>query len=394
VSKGYAWFAAGTAAWALAAGMQQVLFAWLLVGELRESPHWVGIAQMCQALPWLAFLLIGGVAADHVDRRRLLIVLHLMAAVTVALIATALATGHLALAPLIAFALCWGTIQTFAQPARDALLSDVAGSDLMRAVTGSTLAQFAGLSLGTRLAGVAKSLGTAPALGIAALLLVCGAIPVWFLPRTPAPPGRLAFSESFAALRAGLDEVWHSERLRAVAFLVAANGVFYMGPYLVLCPLLVRDLYHGSVDDLALAMTSLTVGSIVGSILILRRGGVRRKGRAFLLALLTVALCLIAIALGPPYWAFVTFLFFWGVGHGFFLNTSRTLFQSAAPASHRARVLSVHSLGLLGMSPVSQLGTGLIAGAIGPLAGCGLAGGAMIVITGLAWSFTRVRYVE
>ena len=58
-------------------------------------------------------------------------------------------------------------------------------------------------------------------------------------------------------------------------------------------PLIVRELYHGSVDDLAFAMTSLTVGSIVGSIVILGRGGVRRKGRAFLLALLTVAFCLV-----------------------------------------------------------------------------------------------------
>jgi MFS family permease len=393
VSRDYAWFTGGVAAWALAAGMQQVLFAWLLVGELHESPHWIGIAQMCQALPWLVFLLVGGVAADHVDRRRFLMVLHVLAAVTAGLLALTVATGHLALAPLIVFALGWGTIQTFAQPARDALLSDVAGSDLMRAVTGATLAQFAGLSVGTRFAGVAKSLGTETALGIAALLLIFGAIPVWFLPRTEETPKR-AFSQPLAALREGVDEVWHSDRLRNVALLVAANGVFYMGPYLVLCPLIVRELYHGSVDDLALAMTSLTVGSIVGSILILRRGGVRRKGRAFLLALLAVAFCLVAIALGPPYWAFVGILFVWGLGHGFFLNTSRTLFQSAAPASHRARVLSVHSLGLLGMSPVSQLGAGLVAGAVGPLAGCGLAGSVMIVVTGLAWSFTRVRHVE
>jgi MFS family permease len=374
--------------------MKQVLFTWLLVGELRESPVWIGIAQMCQSLPWLAFILVGGVAADRFDRRRLLTVLHTVAGVTVALLACAVAAGHLALVPLVVFAFCWGTIQTFAQPARDALLSDVAGPDLMRAVTGSTLAQFIGLAMGARLAGVAHSLGSASALGIDAVLLLIGTIPIWLLPRTRLAASGRAHGDSTPALREGLQEVWRSQRLRAVALLVAADGLFFMGPYLVLCPLLVRDLYEGGVDDLAIAMTSLTVGSIAGSIVILRRGGVRRKGRAFLLALLAVASCLVALAFGPPYQIFVGLLFAWGFAHAFFLNTSRTLFQGAAPPSHRARVLSVHSLGLLGMTPLSQLGAGMVASAIGPLAGCGLAGGAMIVITGLAWSFTRVRHVE
>jgi len=57
-------------------------------------------------------------------------------------------------------------------------------------------------------------------------------------------------------------------------------------------------------------------------------------------------------------------------------------------------VLSVHSLGLLGMAPLSQLGAGLVAGAVGPLAACALAGVAMITITGSAWAFTRVRQLE
>ncbi len=393
MSRGYAWFTAGIGAWALAAGMQQVLFAWLLVGELQVTPRWVGIAQMCQMLPSLLFLLFGGVVADRLDRRRLLIGLHVTGALTLALIAAAVAADRLSVGALIVYALCWGTIQAFASPARDALLSDVAGPDLMRAVTGATLALFAGLGLGNRLAGAAQALGSASALAIDATLLIVGAftllrLPVAAVTFNPTP------SRPLAALREGLAEVRQSDRLRPVALLVAANGLFFMGPYLVLCPLLVRNLYNGGVDDLAFSMTSLTAGTIVGSLVNLWRGGVRSKGRAFLLALMAVALCLLAIAVGPAYQVFVALLFVWGIGHAFFLNTSRTLFQETATASHRARVLSVHSLGLLGMAPLSQIAAGVVATRVGPLAGCGLAGGAMVVIAALAWRFTSIRRLD
>jgi hypothetical protein len=46
------------------------------------------------------------------------------------------------------------------------------------------------------------------------------------------------------------------------------------------------------------------------------------------------------------------------------------------------------------MAPPSTLGAGLLAGVVGPLAGCALAGGVMIVLTALAWLFTRVAHLE
>jgi hypothetical protein len=63
----YPWLLAGVGSWALAAGLQQVLFAWLLVGELHESGGRVGFAQMCLMLPSLLFLLPGGLLADRSD---------------------------------------------------------------------------------------------------------------------------------------------------------------------------------------------------------------------------------------------------------------------------------------------------------------------------------------
>jgi MFS family permease len=393
MSRLYALFVGGVAGWALAAGLHQVLFAWLVVGVLREAPAWIGTAQMFQMLPSFLFLLVGGVAADRLDRRRLLLALHAAAAGAALTLAIATATGHLSLRVVVTYALVWGTIWTFALPARDALLSEVAGTDMLRAVTGVTLAQFTGQTLGTRLAGIAGRVGNGGALALLAAVTLASALPIALLPRAPRTPRTEPRAHPVVAIREGLREVWRSP-IRPIALLVAADGLFFMGPYLVLCPLLVRDLYQGDVGRFSLAMMALTIGTMVGSSFVLWRGGVRHKGRAFLLALFTVASSLLALALRPPFAGFVALLFTWGIGHSFFFNTSRTLFQEMAPASHRARVLSVHSLGLLGMAPLSNVGAGLVAGLVGAPAACAFAGSTMIVLTALAWVFTRVAHLE
>jgi hypothetical protein len=127
---------------------------------------------------------------------------------------------------------------------------------------------------------------------------------------------------------------------------------------------------------------------------VLLRGGVRRKGLVFLVALLGISGCLLAIAARPPFWGLVAAIFGWGVFHSFFFNTSRTLFQQAAPPSLRARVLSVHSLAFFGMAPMSHLGAGLLAGAVGPAVACAAAGAAMIAATGWALLASPIRHFE
>ena len=390
----YLFFVAGVGSWALAAGMQQVLFTWLLVGELRVSPRWVGVAQMCQMLPSLLFLLLGGLLADRVELRRLTLGLHLAAAAAAAALGFMVHAGWVALAVLLPYALTWGTIQAFAGPARDAMISRVSGRDLMRAVTGVTIVQFSAVALGSRLGGFGQQLGSDAALGVQSAILLAGLFAVARLPRAEphAPPGER--SRALDSIRGGLVEVRRSPRLFPVALLVAADGLFYMGPFQVLVPLIVRDAYGGSLSELSLVLMILPIGTIVGSLAVILRGGVRRMGLVFLLALLGIAAVLVAIAVRPPFWAFGVLIFAWGICHSLFFNTSRTLFQLAATPAQRARVLSVHSLGLLGMAPISNLAAGILAQAVGPLAGCAAAGVAMILVTGFALAATPVRRFE
>ena len=89
----FGWYVAGVGAWFGAFGMQQVLFSWLVVGELRAEPRWVGIAQSASMVPSFLLILLGGALADRRDRRALLIRLHLLAGALAVGLVLAVASG-------------------------------------------------------------------------------------------------------------------------------------------------------------------------------------------------------------------------------------------------------------------------------------------------------------
>jgi MFS family permease len=391
VRRPYGWFLAGASSWSLAFGLNQVVFSWLLVGELHEDASRVGFAQMCLVLPSLLFLLPGGLLADRSDLRRVTLGVQAAAALCSAALAAAVGLGALSLPLLAVYALVWGTIQAMNGPARDALLSHVARGDLLRAITGLTVAQFAANAAGSRLGGVAEHFGSAQMLLVQAGILAVGVSLATRLPRVRPASGSAARPPALAALSDGLRIVRASPRLLPVALLVAANGTFYMGPFQVLCPLIVRDVYGGDVGTLASAMMMLPLGCIAASLAILWRGGLERKGAAVLAALFGVALVLVGFGLRLPFPAFAAGIFLWGACHALFVNASRTLFQQAAPPSHRAQVLAVYSLGLLGMAPLSSLASGLLAARFGLLAACAIPGVAMVGIVAWAWFASGVR---
>lgn len=379
LAPAYPWFAAGVGSWFGAWGLQQVLFAWLVVGELRAPPEWVGVAQTSSMLPAVFLLLVGGAAADRRDPRRLLIVLHAAAALPALALAAAVAGGWLGLPGLVAYGLCMGTIMAFSIPARDSLLSRVAGDDVMRAVTGATIAQFGSQAIGTLAAGAARWVGSPLMLGVQAAVMGLGA---WATARLPpaAPLPRAASGASpLREVTEGLRFVLRSP-LRAVLILLCGVGVLFMGPFLVVFPLLVRDVYGGDVSKLSLVLMLFPVGTITGSLWLLARGGVRRKGRALLLALASGGLALVVIGQGLPYPGFLAMTLCWGLGGAVFMNCSRTLFQKAAPEGVRGRVLAVNQLGFMAAAPLGTLLSGVVSAAIGPLDTLVVGGGAMMVL--------------
>ncbi len=375
--------------------MQNVLFSWLVVGELHAKAEWVGIAQSATMLPSVLLILVGGVLADRHDRRSLLIGLHLIAALFSAALVLLVASDQLTLAFLLIYAVAAGSVQAFVMPARDALLSEVAGPNLMRAVTGLTLVQWGTQAVGALVAGSARWIGTVPALCLHCLILLLGVVPLRRLAPAPTVHNAARPRLNLTDIAAGVREVVHSPVLLPVFLLVTSVGILFIGPFMVAFPILVRDYYGGDIGQLALLNMMFPVGTILGSAGLLWYGQIQRKGAAQLLALVFGAFCLGAVSFGLPLWGTMTAVGAWGLGAAVFTNTGRTIFQEQAPPSHRARVLSVYMFGFMGASGlIGAPLAGVLVERVGPLATCATEGGAMLAVVMCTLLFTNVSKME
>ena len=392
--EGYRWFTAAVGSWFGAFGMQGVLFAWILVGELDVESEWVGTAQTANMLPSLLLLMLGGAVADRFDPRRLLIALHLVAPLPVLMLAIAAFNDALSIPIVIAFALAMGTLTAFGNPARDALLARVAGVNLMRAVSGMTAVQFGSQAAGAMVAGLARVLGSPTALLIHACVLLSGALFATRIPTRPVPeqisdtrdsvsPG---FRATLEGMREGLAIVARTSELRGTLLAVFAVGLVFIGPFSVVLPLLIRDFYGGGVDQLAITFTLFPLGTITGS-LVLRRFGLQRKGRSMLLALACAAVFQASLGAGLPFWIFAIATYAWGLAGAIFINASRTIFQEHAPPAFRGRVLATYQLGFMGGGPIGAFSSGFAVSWVG-LSGTFAIGATLMGLLVLGMSLT------
>src|SRR5262249_16776532 len=166
-------------------------------------------------------------------------------------------------------------------------------------------------------------------------------------------------------------------------------------PVRVVLPLLVRGYFGGDVAKVRLLNMGFPGGTILGSLALLWRGRLRRKGAAQLLALVAGAGFLWMVSLGLPFWGTLAAVCGQGIASAIFANAGRTVFQEQAPPSHRARVLSVYMFGFMGAAGL--LGAprlGVLVGGTGSLATCAAASGAMIAVVACAFMFTNVARVE
>ena len=345
---------------------------------LHESPQRVGLAQMALMAPATLLLLLGGAIADRSDCRAVLIRLHLLAMAPPLALAATIAAGITSYPVLIAYGVVIGTLGAFVTPARDALLSRIGHPDLARAIAVATVAQFLCQLVGIGLAATAGHVGAPALLVLQAVLVGAGAFTTWRL--APAPPTADVGSSHREAIRDGVREAWASPVILPVVVAIAAVGVLYVGAFVVIIPLLVRDVYHGGAAALATLSVCFWGGTIAATLVQVRLGAIRRPGRAIMVALALGTGVLAAMAIALPFVLLAVLCLVWGLGGGVTMTQGRTVVQLAAPDSHRARIMAVFQLGLFGGAPVGAVAMGYLAAAVGARASVLIPALAMLLV--------------
>ena len=358
----------GTGSWFASHGVQTVLFAWLVTVALRESPEKVGFAQSMMMLPMLCLLLVGGAASDHFGGARLARIAQGCALLPVFALALLLSADALVYGLLVVYALLMGTVGAFVTPARDGMLSQIAGRRIQRTVVLASFVQFGVQILGFQLAGLTDAIGPVPVLGTQIVILAAGALAFRRLERrlartrAPAPAERPPLR---AAIGEGLRAVLASRAMRSVALINALVGLFMMGAFQVGIPLLLREVHGGTPAQLAQVNTVHMIGVVATTLYLLRIGDVERRGRALLLGFLLGGAGLAGIGLADSFAWLLAFNLCWGVTGGLVMSMARTIMQESAPPELRGRVMAFFSLTFMGAGPLGAMLSGLLVEGVG-----------------------------
>ena len=354
----YLWYMTGIATYVVPQGVQTILMPWLVAVELQESADRLGIAQMMTQLPGLFLILAGGLVADRLDARKILTSLHAVAAIPAAVVALFLYLGELSYSLLIVYALAMGVINAFVLPARDGILNRVAGDQLQRTVTVAMGLTFGAQLFGFTAARAADSFGAVPLLALQSSILLSGVIAAWRLGPMPPRPIEAEAGHRLAQMTRGVAVVWQSDNMRPAMLMLTCMSFFYGGAFMVLNPLIVRDVYQGTAVEISLLYSVFVVGTVTATVLLVARGGVRRQGRALLLAIMSGGLSLSIGLTQPPFWGFLAGIYLWGIGGGVAMSMARTIMQEHAPDDMRARVLAVFTLANTSGMPLGALTLG------------------------------------
>ena len=384
-------FLSNTGTW-----MQAVAQGWLVL-QLSNSAFWLGVDGFMSTAPGLVFTLVGGVFADLIDRRKLLIYSQIMAGLAALILGTLIVTGVVKVWMILVLSFVTGCCMSMAGPSYMALVFDLVDrEDLANAVAlNSTQFQLA-RAIGPVAAGVAfKIFGVAGcffANGISFAAVVIGLGMVRYRTRDTQPPAAdPARGKFLITLIEGFRYVAGRPRVSMLLIISAVTSLFG-APYIAMAPVFARDVLHLGETGLALLMGMAGAGSLFGALFLAYLGDFRRKGWFVLGGCLGFAVCLIGFSLSTNVVVSVIFLFALGFAIVCSVAVTNTLLQKLVTDEMRGRVLSLFMLSFIGAMPIGNL----IAGAASQRFGAPrtLAVGGLIIIVFVAvvtWRNPRLR---
>ena len=383
----FRWFYLGQLLSLTGAWMQSTAQGWLVL-ELTDSAFLLGLMTAAGSVPVLLFTLYAGVAADRMDKRRIILTAQIAAAVLAITLAVLVDSGRVTYALVLAIAFLLGITQAFEVPTRQAFFVDLVGKrDLPNAIALNSTAFNATRVVGPAIAGfMIASVGIAACFYANAVsyLAVIAALLLIRLPQFQRPP---QVTSTWEGLQEGFGFLRRERRASALIGLIAAISILAF-PYAMLLPVFARDVLQVGPRGLGWLLSATGAGAMIGGIAVAAWGNRVPRGRLLVIASLAFTLLLAGFSLSRSLPLSMVLLA--GMGFTMILNnaTLNALLQGLIPDDLRGRVMAVYVFMFLGMTPIGSLQAGVLArwwGAPGAL----LVGAAVLFVI-LVTVWTRI----
>jgi MFS family permease len=371
--------------------MRNVAQGWLAL-ELTNDAFMVGLVGAVGNLPVLLFSLFGGVLADRYSKLRIVRVTQTLLLLEAALMWWLTWSGLITVPRLLALATFAGMVSSFDVPARQSLQIELVGKeDLLDAIalnsSGFNLARIVGPAIA---AFIIAHAGLAWCFGINAVSYLAVLVGLLMI-QLPAMPARKTASSPLRDVWRALVYMSRKREVSALMRLVAVFSVFG-GPYLVLMPVLARDVLHTDASGYGFLLTCVGIGAIAAALTLATFGRHTPHGRLLERAAYAFSILLIALALSRSVWVSAALLV--TVGFTMILNNavSNTLLQTLVPDAFRGRVMAAYALVFIGFAPIGQLLGGMVASRFGVQWAIG--GGAVVMLAYASWAFSHYREIR
>ena len=367
--------------------MQRTAQDWLVLTQLtHNNAAAVGVVMGLQFGPQVLLLPLTGFAADHCDRRKLLM------ATQAALGALALGLGILTVTGLVAlwhvylFAFALGCVTAFDTPARQTFVSELVGEDgLANAVALNSTSFNAARMIGPAIAGVLiAGVGTGWVFLINAASFIAVLCSLGLLRAGELHRGGRA-ERTKGSLAEGFRYVWKRPDLKAVLLMLFLIGTFGLN-FPIFISTMAVTVFHAGAGQYGLLTSVMAIGTVAGALLAARRGKPRIELLSAAAALFGCGLALAAIA--PNYPVFGAALVVIGVCAQTVTTSTISLVQLSTEPIMRGRVMALLLAIALGGTPIGAPIVGWVANTFGPrwALGVGAASGfaAALVVRHLA----------
>ncbi len=332
-----------------------------LVYQLTGSPAYLGMIGFAGGVPSWIFTLYGGVVADRIPRRTLLLFTQTIMMVLAFMLAALVALGivepwHIA---VLAFAL--GVANAFDAPARLAFVRELVDrEDMTNAIALNATMFNMGSFAGPAVAGLAYAIvGPAWCFTLNGLSFL-GVIAALLLMRIPQQQRSANRATAWHELAEGLHYIRSTPVVRTLILLVGATGLFGIS-FATLFPVWATDILGGDAATNGLLQSARGLGALISALAIASLGRFTFKGRLLTLGTFLFPLLLIVFALVRSLPLALLALVTTGMAVILIMNLANALVQSLVPDALRGRVMAVYSMTFFGSIPIGALWAGWLA---------------------------------
>lgn len=359
--------------------------------ELTNSPLQIGLLGLVRAVPQVAMLLFGGLLADAINRRRLMMATQTGLFTVSALLALATSAGRTSALTLYVVTVFLALLTSIEGPARHSLVANlVPRKDLARATALYSSQRYVAVIAGPAIAGLVLALvGPAACYAIDALSWLIMLLSLLLL-RVRLPQAAGWSSVSLNSLRTG----WRFVLGHAIIFplLLMDFGANVFGSVRALLPIYARDILVVGPQGLGLLYAASAAGSLAGAVGFGLIGSVRDAGRWIFLGVTIYSVSLMFFAYSQIFWLSIVLLVASGIGDTISAVLRATINQLATPDHLRGRMASINSIFTNSGPQLGQFEAGAVAALLGAELSVMIGGSIILLIVAVtAAAFPSVR---